>query len=418
MRSANSNSVRAIGAQSGDGMVFVSFAESFSSPEVVWSLADAGFNPLVFGRAGSSTALRSSRYARIIDVLAPERDVSRSALEMQSAVQKLTTGVPGRHVFLALDDVSLLLATMVKWPENCEVIGLDGASVALNKQSQTEHAMNAGFRVPRTVVLTGPGGSSTGELDLPVILKPAEAVSVRNSRVTKDGFRICHTPEDLRKGIAAMDQSGPVLMQEYISGVGEGVFGIASSGSATHWSAHRRIRMMNPLGSGSSACMSVQPGKEEMEQTSRFLASIRWSGPFMIELLRDRQGRHWFMEFNGRIWGSTALSRRCGMEYPALAVANARGQAATNAPAQTMPVGVVCRHAGREILHALFVLRGRRPSRHENWPTKWKTIRELFRVRRSERWYNWREDDRKVFFKDVWCTLSAVFAKRRKEHAA
>ena len=38
---------------------------------------------------------------------------------------------------------------------------------------------------------------------------------------------------------------------------------------------------------------------------------------FMIELLRDRTGKVWFVELNGRPWGSMALSRRQGFEYPA-----------------------------------------------------------------------------------------------------
>ena len=54
----------------------------------------------------------------------------------------------------------------------------------------------------------------------------------------------------------------------------------------------------------------------------RFLTDAAWQGMFMIELLRSGS-TYWFMELNGRAWGSLALSRRLGFEYPAWAVARA-----------------------------------------------------------------------------------------------
>ena len=41
---------------------------------------------------------------------------------------------------------------------------------------------------------------------------------------------------------------------------------------------------------------------------------------FMLELLRDAAGTPWFMEVNGRPWGSMALAVRRGFDYPVWAV--------------------------------------------------------------------------------------------------
>ena len=81
--------------------------------------------------------------------------------------------------------------------------------------------------------------------------------------------------------------------------------------------------MMNPHGSGASACRlnPVEPGLSEAAE--RMMTGIGWRGPFMIELLRDDAGTAQFMELNGRLWGSTALVRRAGFDYPAWAVAQA-----------------------------------------------------------------------------------------------
>ena len=37
----------------------------------------------------------------------------------------------------------------------------------------------------------------------------------------------------------------------------------------------------------------------------------------MTDLLRTEDERLWFVEFNGRAWGSMGLSRRQALKYPA-----------------------------------------------------------------------------------------------------
>ena len=108
----------------------------------------------------------------------------------------------------------------------------------------------------------------------------------------------------------------------------------------------------------------------------------------MIELLRDRAGTPWFMEFNGRPWGSLALARRLGFEYPAWAVRQLFDPDFAP-PAPTHRAKLVCRHAGRELVHLLFVLRGPESGALTEWPSRWRTLRAVASVRRSDRWYNW-----------------------------
>lgn len=75
--------------------------------------------------------------------------------------------------------------------------------------------------------------------------------------------------------------------------------------------------MMNPHGSGSSACVSFPVAEDLKLAIERFTRATGWLGIFMIEFLRDQSGIPWFVELNGRSWGSMALSRRQGLEYPA-----------------------------------------------------------------------------------------------------
>jgi hypothetical protein len=238
------------------------------------------------------------------------------------------------------------------------------------------------------------------------------AVSLTGKRLGKGRFHICQNAEEFHNALKDTVLGYPMLAQQYVSGIGEGLFGLALGDRVVAWSAHRRIRMMNPMGSGASACVSISPNPADISAGAKFIELCDWRGPFMIELLKDDSGKLWFMEFNGRLWGSTALARRCGLEYPAWAVSEALGQHQAPCAEIDAPSGVVCRHAGRETMHGLFVLRGSRSKLATNWPSRWKTMFQLLRFRRSEFWYNWRSDDWRVFIKDFFVTIADNILKR------
>ncbi len=186
------------------------------------------------------------------------------------------------------------------------------------------------------------------------------------------------------------------------------MFGLATAAGPGAVSAHQRVRMMNPRGSGSSACRSIPLAADLAGPVREFIAGCDWRGLFMVEMLRDRAGRAWFMELNGRTWGSMALARRRGLDYPAWAVQAALdpefeppypGLAEIPAPHLTV------RHLGREIVHLGMVLaRGDAP--------RLSTVRDVLAWHRGERWYNWRPGEPAVFAADTWAT--AVQPARRQ----
>jgi hypothetical protein len=141
------------------------------------------------------------------------------------------------------------------------------------------------------------------------------------------------------------------------------------------------------------------------------LADVGWQGLFMLEFLREPGGAAWVIELNGRTWGSLALARRLGLEYPAWAALDALGLG--EPPDAVAAVdAVVCRHLGREIVHLLSVMRGPRNGSSEGWPSRWQTLRDVARVRRGERWYNWSSQHPRVFIDDTVQTVRrAVLSK-------
>src|SRR5262249_20713316 len=165
-----------------------------------------------------------------------------------------------------------------------------------------------------------------------------------------------------------------------------------------------------------SACVSRDVPEDLKGPIQRMILENGWRGLFMVEFLQDRLGQYWFVEFNGRPWGSMALSRRQGLEY---AACNARWALAPGFSVQAPTLNgseVVCRNLGRELMHLLFVLRGRKSKAIEMWPSFWRSLADVLRIRRQDYFYNFRRGDLWVFFSDCLCTIrDQVFKPRKRE---
>jgi hypothetical protein len=386
-------------------LVVVGFAEALSAPEVVWSLVDAGFTVVAFSRRGRRPALRHSRHVELFEIAAPEIDHAASRRELADRLRAIPAAAQVDRVLLPLDDTALWLCAQVD-ARGWVLAGAHGttAALALDKRRQTELARQTGFNVPATTFALAPTDLAPGRTTLPVILRPANAVSADPTGLYKGRNWICSDEQEFRAAAAAWKGHGVLLIQPFIQGTGEGVFGFAAKTGIVAWSAHRRLRMMNPHGSGSSACISQPVPVEVRSCIEQFVRTSQWRGLFMIELLRDSDGKLWFVEFNGRPWGSMALSRRQGLEYPAWSVRLALDPdfvPTASAPAHPL----ICRNLGREIMHAIFVVRGRRSRALQQWPSVGRTIFDLCRINRRSFFYNWRPDDWRVFYRDCWATI-------------
>jgi hypothetical protein len=388
----------------------IGFAEALAAPEVVWSLSDAGFRVVAFCRKGRSSALHHSRKVACHEICPPEIDLRTALSDLQNLLARLAAEIGESNAILfPLDDKALWLTSRIKLDSGWLLAGPHGgnAELALNKCRQVQVARDAGFNVPETLFARRAEEilSSAIADTFPIILKASECVPTWQGRAYSCRKWICANREELSKALDEWRERNPILVQPFITGVGEGVFGLAAPDGVRAWSAHRRLRMMNPQGSGSSACISEGVPDHLRHTTEAMIAKAGWQGIFMIELLRDESGRLWFVEFNGRPWGSLALSRRQGLEYPAWqAEITIDPQSPAGTGALSGP-GVVCRNVGRELMHLLFVLRGPRSKALRSWPPFWKTIGDVVLFRPTDTVYNWRRDDCGVFFADVYSTI-------------
>lgn len=384
--------------------VLIGFADALAAPEAAASLLAGGFRVTSFCRRGRPVALRHMRGVKVIAVTAPEDDLATCAAEVARLAQ-------AHDVTMPLDDPAVLVCERAL-DDEAIVAGPRGAraQLALDKRVQLRSATAAGLGVPAWTELE-PDARAPAELALPAVLKPALAAEEHHGRLRRLSPRQVSSPMELEDARRSWGQDTPALLQRWVPGVGAGIFGLADSGGVHHLSAHRRLRMMNPAGSGSSACVSSPAPEELRTGVERLLTGAGWSGLFMVELLRSQEG-WWFMELNGRPWGSLALARRLGYEYPAWAVARALDPAAP-LPPEPQFSELVCRHLGRELVHLLFVLRG--PGSYTGaWPGRAQTLRALLRDGRRTSWYNLAPGMHGVFVADTWHTLANQTVRRHR----
>jgi len=386
--------------------VCIGFADALSAPEVVWSLSDAGFHVVTFAKVNTRPVLLKSLLAQVEYITDPAVSVKEALADLQKLVQH------DSPILMPLDDASLWLIQELSKRISVQVAGARGrqAEVALDKRLQLEAAADAGFFVPETLRLESMGDTRRMTC-FPAIVKPALAARTSGGSLGRGRAHMIADAKEFQAFTDKWNLAEPMLAQPLLTGPGEGLFGFALEDKVVCWSGHRRIRMMNPAGSGASACVSMKTSREIRAVAERFLKSIGWRGIFMIELLRAEDGKLWFIELNGRPWGSMALARRLGLEYPAWDVHRLMDPAfVPEEPPEQPPL--VCRHLGRELLHLAFVWRGPKSQALRNWPSRMKSLREVLRIRRDERWYNNNKKDPRVFWADTWQTLISTRSGR------
>jgi hypothetical protein len=382
----------------------VGFAESLATPEVCFSLRADGTRVVSFFRQGGPKFARLE-FVEYFPVTPPEQDFGGAVSDIQSLIDLINP-----DVIAPCDDTALLLKSRLDPEHGQSISTVATTSFAMDKWVQIQAAAACGLSIMKTSLVRDEGDIARFGCR-PAFLKPRLALDLINGKVSK-GKTFIIDDNRLTAEIRAAIAERPYLIQEYKSGVGEGNFGIAHRNKVYASFGHRRIRMMNPAGSGASACISRIPDDRERQAVEALVTSANWQGPFMVELLNDnRSGQKWFMEFNGRFWGSLALARRCGIDIPKIAFDLVEGKDAIESP----PIKrAFARHLGRDLIHLLFVLRGRAPKAGlPDWPSRLQTIVDVLAPNELGSFYNYHPSQPLFFARDsALCVLNALFGRK------
>jgi predicted ATP-grasp superfamily ATP-dependent carboligase len=264
-------------------------------------------------------------------------------------------------------------------------------------------ARRLGVPVPRTVAADAVQSlpDDLSGLTFPLVVKS------RRSRMWSDGRSVAgvvtyaRSEVELRAILARSSCLGrhPFLLQEYIEGVGCGVFALYDRGKPVVFFTHRRLREKPPSGGVSVLSESVDVAPRLRELSERLLGHVAWHGVAMLEFRVSRDGTPYLLEANPRFWGSLQLAIDAGVNFPVLLYR----LAVDLAPGPTTPykVGVRSRWLLGDLDQLYLTLKGA-PGPGLRRGGRWRAVAEFVRsFNRITRQDVMRLDDPKPFLVEL-----------------
>ena len=322
------------------------------------SLGKAGYRVTVASPRRWSAAARSRYCTATV--------VSPDPWMQQSSYRDWLAEAAQRHdLVLPITEAAMVAAKSIR---NAIMPPPSALSVVLSKRESAQRAIEAGLDCPKTAF----DRVTAENMQFPVIVKT-------DNQLTADGrYLRGHVwyIEDLPALQDLLDElEGTAwIVQEYLPGYGAGAFLLRWSGVVRLSFAHRRLHE-TPFWGGSSSMREGVDDPSLVSRAQQFFGAIGFEGVGMVEF-RVSEGTPYFVEINGRLWGSLALALHSGADFPrALVDCWIRGETAVSAPR----FGVRCRNIyPGELLYMRSVLRGSGPVRGIARPSKVRTILGLF----------------------------------------
>jgi len=162
----------------------------------------------------------------------------------------------------------------------------------------------------------------------PTIIKPAYSKVYADGQWLSTSVSYADSREELHKLIEIQPwlRLRPFMLQEVISGQGQGIFAIYEHGRPVCFFCHKRIREKPPSGGVSVVCESAPVDANMQKIAESILGKIKWHGVAMVEFKVALDGTPYLIEINGRFWGSLQLPVDAGLDFPYLTYLLAIGE--------------------------------------------------------------------------------------------
>lgn len=208
------------------------------------------------------------------------------------------------------------------------VIGSDPKAFgqAVDKARALDLAQRAGLNAPNGILLhfgDDPAPASALLAEGPVFAKPVRSCFLSDGFVNTFEVKKCTTEAELERKLTEDLPRLPVLIQKPVPGHGVGLNLLADRGRLVAVSMNRRLHEPTD-GGGSSFRCNMPMSDTDLQVAGDIAAKLNWSGLMMIELKGEAE-RLTIMEMNCRPWGSIETAIRAGVDFPALAAAQALG---------------------------------------------------------------------------------------------
>jgi predicted ATP-grasp superfamily ATP-dependent carboligase len=228
-------------------------------------------------------------------------------------------------VVLPTDDYTTLAISAIQHklngPPGLPVPPRKSAEVCKDKQVASELAAGLGLSVPESFCPHDQGEleSRAGNLTYPCVIKPRTGAGAV-------GMDIVGSRRELIEAYAALPESfdevydfSRPLVQEFIPGHIHEVCALFNRGEPRALLTQRRL-LKYPAAGGAGIYNETTDEPDLKEMAVTLLRALNWHGPAQVEFQRDeRTGHPYFLEINGRFWGTLDLSIAAGMNFPLLA---------------------------------------------------------------------------------------------------
>lgn len=265
-------------------------------------------------------------------------------------------------------------------------------AIAVNKERTLEVAKRLGLRIPRAVSVGSVSevAAAVREIGLPAVVKPAESWGWNEQEGMRLERKLVTTLDEARDAVEELTRfGGTTLFQEFLSGRRESISFLYAQGQifarCAQW--HTRI-----VGGQSSMRQSIHIQPEIGNQAERLVREIELEGCSEVEFRYDNAEHPYLMEINPRLWSSTELAVRSGVDFPYLLYQWASGDKIDLV--KSYRVGYQLRYLKGDIVHTATTLAAVRQSNKLERASPTKTILDFcisFFIPMAYDYVDWRD---------------------------
>ena len=398
------------------GKVLVLDGHSSAALAFTRSLGCAGHWVAVGSNRGIFAAAALSRYCRSKFEYVP-------STESMSAFVEAVLAFAIQHnievIFPVTDWTTLpLSAHRTRFPESCRLAlpSHSALELASDKYRTVELARSLRVPTPQTwLIQSSRDLGALPKLNFPIVVKDRSSVRWLGDRAVFGSVSYAYSVSDLAARVRQrLQEAGDVLVQEFVTGVGVGFSGFACGteiGLPFQW---RRLREVDPRGSGSSLREAVALDPDVSEFSRKLILHSGFQGIAMVEFKQVPSRKPVLMEINGRPWGSIQLPIAAGIDYPRFLI-DWILQGSLPPSAVRYRTGIQCRRMVGDLTHLENLRRGKPPEWPIPYPNFWSSLAKI-----AMPWYpGLRYDDLSISDpKPGWSGISHWFRTRLRKKAS
>lgn len=334
---------------------------------VVRALAGAGHEPWIATDDPTAASCKSRYLKGVLAVPSPITNIDAYAKSLEAYVEQF-----GFDTVLPADDYAVFALCKAQengsFPVPVPVPSLTSKQISQDKGHATALAQELGIKTPPTRIVQTEEELETAleEIRPPWVIKLARGGGSVGLEVTDDkNVARAYFMERAQHADLVYDFN-KLVIQSFIRGETQDALVLMSRGSVKQQLATRRC-LTWPISGGSAVISEIVSRVDFFDDAIKILQALDWHGPANVEFIVDkRDGTAYFIEINGRLWGSTALSTRAGYNFPADACEMAVGKGVVKKASQPnnlrmkfpFPQGPACVVASEDKLRTIWRLFG------------------------------------------------------------